>query len=103
GKGVKDLKQYLNNTAIAQQRNRITSGVGNTNDQAVGPAAAVGADIEESVVSEAEGVGGDISEGGEGENDNGRNQNDNRNRNRVSNRNPEGEDGDVGNALLDLF
>lgn len=102
GKGVKDLKQYLNSTVIAQQRNRIANGVGNINDQVVGPVAAVNADIEESVVSEAEGVGGDISEGGEGENENGHNQNDNRNRNRVSDRNPEGDDGDVGNALLDL-
>ncbi|GBB88999.1 hypothetical protein RclHR1_15630001 [Rhizophagus clarus] len=102
GKGVKDLKQYLNNTVITQQRNRITNGVGNINDQVVGPVAAVNAEIEESVVSEAEGVGGDISEGGEGENENGHNQDDNRSRNRVSDRNPEGEDGDVGNALLDF-
>ncbi|CAB4374182.1 unnamed protein product [Rhizophagus irregularis] len=102
GKGVKDLKQYLNSTVIAQQRNRIANGVGNINDQVVGPVAAVSADIEESVVSEAEGVGGDISEGGEGENENRHSQNDNRNRNRVSDRNPEGEDGDVGNALLDF-
>jgi len=92
GKGVKELKQYLN-LVITQQRNRNTGGVGNTNDQVVGPATA---DIEESVVSEAEGAGGDISEGGEGENENVHNQNNNRNRNLVADANPEGDDGDVG-------
>ncbi|CAG8463819.1 6732_t:CDS:2 [Funneliformis mosseae] len=95
GKGVKELKQYLN-MVIAQQRNRIANGVGDTNDQVAGPAAAVGADIEESVASEAEGVGGEISESGEGENENGYNQNNYRNRNHVIDSNPEGDDGYVG-------
>ncbi|CAG8486725.1 11771_t:CDS:2 [Dentiscutata erythropus] len=94
GKGVKDLRAYLNNAFIGQQRGRITGGVGNTEDQVVQQPITTGADIEDSVISEAEGVGGDLSEGGEGDNDTGRDRGSNRHRGRTMN--PDGDEGDVG-------
>ncbi|CAG8601013.1 6510_t:CDS:1, partial [Acaulospora morrowiae] len=91
GKGVKELRNYLNNLIIGQSRR----------DQIVQSSITAGADIDELVVSEAEGAGGDISEGGEGENDNVRDGNNIGQR--VHNISPDGDDGDVGNPHDLLF
>ncbi|RHZ44783.1 hypothetical protein Glove_709g46 [Diversispora epigaea] len=100
GKGVKELKNYLSGLI---HRCRVTGVVNNNDDdRVVQPEMTGSADVDDSVASEAEaeteGVG---EEGGAGEYDNSRGP---RNiRHMGHDESPDGEDGDVGNVLLDLL
>ncbi|CAG8456746.1 15643_t:CDS:2 [Acaulospora colombiana] len=92
GKGVKELKNYLNHWMTNQSRRAAAAALVDVGEQNVPQTVATVGDIDESVASEPEGAGGDISEGGEGENDISRDR-DNNIRQRIHDTSPDGDDG----------